>query len=95
MEIISQQLAIMPYAEEIRKAIKEMEKNTKETEFVIFVSPAICQGGFKLYGQDVIAHPCMEDGKILIVQKRELDICSDLFKMENIIEVIGGVEWKN
>ena len=82
MEIISQQLAIIPYAEQIRQALITMEKDTNETEFVIFVSPAICQGGFKLYGQDVIAHPCLEKDKIIIVQKRKLENYLDLLKID-------------
>lgn len=73
MDIISQQLAIMPYAERIRKAIKEMEKNSEETDFIILISPTICQGGFKLYGFDVFSHPALEKDKIVIVCKSALN----------------------
>lgn len=67
-------LSILPYMDKIKDGIEQMKKcTTEDTEFVVLISPSICQGGFKLYGCDVYAHRLVEKDKIYIVQKKELE----------------------
>lgn len=57
----------------IRDGLKEMRLYFPEEKFVIFINPENGQGGYKLFGEEVIAHPAVERGKLYIIRKKELE----------------------